>query len=46
VTATVVTHRKAAVVVAAAGALLDPEQRLMRLVRRDVIVDKLRREAE
>jgi len=46
VTATVVTHRKAAVVVAAAGALLDSEQRLMRLVCRDVIVDKLRREAE
>jgi hypothetical protein len=45
-TAAVVAHRHTASIVAAASALLDSEQRLMRLVRRDVIVDELRREAE
>ena len=46
VTAAVVAHAERTGVVAAAGALLDSEQRLMRLVRRDVVVDELRREAE
>ena len=46
VTAAVMTHGESAGAVAAAGALLDFEQRLMRLVRRDVVVDELRRKAE
>ena len=41
-----VAHAERTSIVAAAGALLDSEQRLMRLVRRDVVGDELRREAE
>ena len=43
VTAALVADGERAGAVAAAGALLDSEQRLMRLVRRDVVVDQLRR---
>src|SRR5258705_7261903 len=45
VTAAVVAHAERTGVVAAAGALFDSEQRLVRLVRRDVVGDELRREA-
>src|SRR3984885_493962 len=46
VTAAVMTDGERASAVAAAGALLNSEQRLMRLVRRDVVVDETRRKAE
>ena len=46
VSAALVTNGQAAGVVASAGALLDGKQRLVRLVRRQVVVDQLGREAE
>lgn len=46
VTAAVMTYAERAGVIAAAGALLDSEQRLVRLVRRDVVGDELRRKTE
>ena len=46
VPAAVVAHGQVAGVAAAAGALLDCQQRLVRLVRRQVVVDQLRLEAQ
>ncbi len=46
VAAALVTHGQSAGAVTAAGALLDCQQRLVRLVRRQIVVDELRLEAE